>query len=110
LREFVQSDLLLFPSLSEGSALVLAEAAASGLPAIATRESGPPESAFLIEKRNPAAIRDSISRILHEPTILTNASKECILESRRRTPETFMGEIAALARYPPEGLSNRPDL
>ena len=37
----------------------MAEAVGTGLPVIATEESGPPDSAMVIEARSPEAIRES---------------------------------------------------
>jgi glycosyltransferase involved in cell wall biosynthesis len=104
LGEFLRSDVLLFPSVSEGSALVMAEAVATGLPVIATSESGPPDSATVIEARSPEAIRLAIETILDDPASLEAASQRCLKEAHRRTPELFDAELAALAK---EALQTR---
>jgi glycosyltransferase involved in cell wall biosynthesis len=98
LYEFSQASVLLFPSLSEGSALVTAEAAGVGLPVIATRESGPPDSATIIEARSGAAIIAALERLLDDPALLENMSKACLTEARHRDVEAFNAELASLAR------------
>jgi len=98
LREFTQADVLLFPSLSEGSALVTAEAAGVGLPMIATRESGPPDSAMIVEARSGAAIRAALERVLDDPSLLGSMSQACLAEARRRNVEAFNAELASLTR------------
>jgi glycosyltransferase involved in cell wall biosynthesis len=97
LHEFAHANVLLFPSLSEGSALVTAEAAGVGLPVIATRESGPPDSATIVEARSGAAIRAAVERLLDDPSLLENMSQACLTEARRRDVAAFNAELASLA-------------
>ena len=98
LDHFARSDVLLFPSLSEGSALVMAEAVGTGLPVIATVESGAPDSAITIPTRDPQAIREALQNILDDPGLVECASRRCLSEAQRRGPKLFNTEIAALAR------------
>jgi glycosyltransferase involved in cell wall biosynthesis len=98
LDEFTKAHVLLFPSLSEGSALVTAEAAGVGLPIIATREAGPPDSAVIVEARSGAAIRAALERLLDDPSLLGSMSQACRDEARRRNVEAFNAELASLAR------------
>ena len=98
LDAFTQADVLLFPSLSEGSALVTAEAAGVGLPMIASYESGPPDSAMTVEARSGAAISAALERLLDNPSSLETMSRACLDEARRRSVEAFNTELASLAR------------
>jgi glycosyltransferase involved in cell wall biosynthesis len=100
LQELARSDLLLFPSLSEGSALVTAEAASLGLPVVATPESGGPASAVPIAARDPAAIRAALETFLDERVALERASAQCLAEAQRRTLAAFHADLADLAREP----------
>lgn len=95
--EFARSDLLLFPSLSEGSALVTAEAAGIGLPIISTEESGPPDSAILVGAKRPDMIRAALEQFLDDPESLERASVAGLAEAAVRTAATFDAEIALLA-------------
>jgi glycosyltransferase involved in cell wall biosynthesis len=98
LDEFTRADLLLFPSLSEGSALVAAEAAGIGLPIIATEESGAPESARLVEARSADEIRAALEEVLDEPPTLERLSQNCLEEARQRNVDAFEMALAGLAR------------
>jgi glycosyltransferase involved in cell wall biosynthesis len=84
-RAFRSADFLLFPSLSEGSALVTLEASALGLPVVATAESGAPESAMIIPSRNPSAIIDALEELADDPARLESLSRAGLEEAARRS-------------------------
>jgi glycosyltransferase involved in cell wall biosynthesis len=98
LQELARSDLLLFPSLSEGSALVTADAASLGVPVVATPESGGPACAIPIVARDSETIRATLQSVLEDRTVLERASAECQAETRRRTVGAFHAQLAGLAR------------
>lgn len=104
LDEFRRADVLLFPSLSEGSALVTGEAAAVGLPVIATKESGAPIAAIPIEARSSAAIRTTLERLLDEPGLLEQSSQTGLAESAQRTMTNYSIRLAEVAT---RGISPR---
>ena len=60
-----QADFFAFPSLEEGSALVIYEAMGHGLPILASPVGG------------GGVVRDGIEGIILEPTILTPGLKDC---------------------------------
>lgn len=70
---FAVSDVLVLPSLTEGSPNVLLEAMAVDLPVVATKVGGIPEivenevSALLVEPRDPEALARAIERLWSEP-------------------------------------------
>jgi len=67
-QEYAQADLFVLPSLAEGSASVVYEALASGLPVITTNSSGSVVrhgiDGFIIPERDPESIADRIVEII----------------------------------------------
>ena len=69
---YTMADLLVLPSHSEGSPLVLLEAMAAGLPIVATNVGGVPEisvhgeTALLVDRGRPAALADAMGRLLED--------------------------------------------
>jgi glycosyltransferase involved in cell wall biosynthesis len=102
LKEFRNADVLLFPSLSEGSALVTLEATALGLPVVATEESGAPMSAMTIPSRSPEAIIAAIEMIADDPAQLERLSAAGLNEAAKRTTtvygDSIVDSIKALIR------------
>lgn len=93
LQEFRRADVLLFPSLSEGSALVTLEAAATGLPILATRESGGPASAMTFPARSAGPIREALDRVLDDRSTLAELSERTVREAMTRTQDAFKSAI-----------------
>ncbi|WP_108662128.1 glycosyltransferase family 4 protein [Acuticoccus kandeliae] len=66
--EMAKADLFTLPSLAEGTAAVVLEALATGVPAIVTRAAGAPvvhgESGLIVPERNPAALAGAIAALL----------------------------------------------
>lgn len=69
------ADVFVLPSSSEGSPHALLEAAAAGIPIVASRVGGIPEmvsdadSALLVPPGAPGALADAIARILHDESL-----------------------------------------
>jgi glycosyltransferase involved in cell wall biosynthesis len=93
LKEFQNADILLFPSLSEGSALVTLEAAALGLPIVATEEAGSPMGAMVIPSRSPEAIIAAIEMLADDPAQLEKLSAAGLSEAAKRNTATYSGSI-----------------
>jgi glycosyltransferase involved in cell wall biosynthesis len=92
-KEFRNADILLFPSLSEGSALVTLEAAALGLPVVATEESGAPMSSMVIPARSPEAIISAIEMLTDDPAQLERLSAAGLNEASKRTTAMYSDSI-----------------
>lgn len=93
LREFRDADVLLFPSLSEGSALVTLEATALGLPVVATEEAGAPASAMVIPTRSPEAIIDAIEALADDPARLERLAAASVAEAALRSRASYAASI-----------------
>ena len=99
LGEFRTADALLFPSLSEGSALVTLEATGLGVPVIATEETGAPASAMIIPSRDPEAIVEALELLVDDRTLLGKLSEAGLAEAAKR-------DYAAYTACITESLSN----
>jgi glycosyltransferase involved in cell wall biosynthesis len=92
---YAAADVMVLPSLTEGSPNVLLEAMAAGVPVVATRVGGIPEiatdgeSALLVPPRDPAALARAIGELLED----SDKRARLIAQARsaieaRHTPET----------------------
>jgi glycosyltransferase involved in cell wall biosynthesis len=84
-RYYAAADLLVLPTLYETFSLVAYEAAAAGLPIVATRVSGidellDGEGAGLVVDRDPASIGDAVARLANDPGL----RRQLGAEGRRR--------------------------
>jgi glycosyltransferase involved in cell wall biosynthesis len=93
-EEFRRADVLLFPSLSDGSALVTLEATALGLPVVATEEAGAPASAMVIPSRSPEAIIEAIEALADDPARLERLSAAGLAEATKRSLAMYSDSIA----------------
>jgi glycosyltransferase involved in cell wall biosynthesis len=88
-EEFLNADIFVFPTLSDGFGIVLAEAAAAGLPIISTSHCGDVvrdgTNGFIVPIRDPGAIADRIERILTGRTLRDRMGQA----SRRRFEQHF---------------------
>ncbi len=95
------SDCLVLPSVTaangdqEGIPVTLMEAMAAGLPVVATYHSGIPElvtdgeTGLLVKERDPAALADSLERLMRDPDLAGRLSAE----ARRFVAAEFNAEI-----------------
>jgi glycosyltransferase involved in cell wall biosynthesis len=105
-----RSDMLVLPSLSEGSPHVLIEARARSLPIVATRVGGIPDSVtdgedgLLVPPRDPEAIARALSRIINDAT----SRQKLIRQGRERvstlTLEWFADLVVDLLTRPPSEI------
>lgn len=67
-REFMSADVLVLPTLAEGSATVIVEALAAGLPVITTPSAGSiirhGEDGLIVPERDPQALADAIDSVI----------------------------------------------
>ena len=110
-RYYQAADLVVIPSLSEGSPNVLLEAMAAGIPVVATPVGGIPEivthgeTALLVPPQNPGAMAEAIDLLLSSPgTALRLAQQARAKVETDYTPEararSLLEIYAGLLRSP----------
>jgi glycosyltransferase involved in cell wall biosynthesis len=93
------ADLLVLPSLSEGTPHVLVEARATGLPCISTAVGGVPSSvtngydALLVPPKNPEALARAIERVIRDGELRRALIQNGLTSSRAHTLERFVGMV-----------------
>ncbi|MBI4716323.1 MAG: glycosyltransferase family 4 protein [Planctomycetes bacterium] len=99
-----RSDLLVLPSLSEGTPRVLVEARARSLPVIATNVGGIPssvrdgEDGLLVPTRDPAALAQAMTRIISDGELRRGLIERGRERVRGWTVERFVEQVVALLR------------
>jgi len=90
---FQWADVFLLPSLCEGMATVLIEALSSGLPVIATENSGleinDGVDGFLVPIRSPAAIAERLEKLASDPALLLEMTRNARKRSEDFTLEAY---------------------
>ena len=96
------SDIMVLPTLSEGTPRVLVEARASGLPVIATNVGGIPTSitngydGLLVPPKSPAAISAAIGKIVEDPVLRKTLSHNGYATVSKFTVEAFVEQTVDL--------------
>ena len=103
-----RSDILVLPSLSEGTPRVLVEARARGVPVVSTNVGGIPSSVtdgsdgLLVPPRDPTALAAAISRLINDDDArrrLIRAGRERVREwTVERFVDRLVDALAATAR------------
>jgi glycosyltransferase involved in cell wall biosynthesis len=87
--EYAQADVLLLPSISEGSATVCYEALASGLPVVTTANAGSVVrdgvDGFVVPIRDPAALADRIALLSRDRQRLEEMSRQATQTAEQYT-------------------------
>lgn len=97
-REYQQADVLLHPSLAEGSANVCYEAMAHGLPVIATPNAGSAITdgvdGILIPIRDPQAIADALHRLHDDPALRHRLGEAARQRAASLTIDQYQNQLA----------------
>jgi glycosyltransferase involved in cell wall biosynthesis len=92
-RYLREADVLVLPSLCEGSAIVTYEALAIGIPVICTENSGSivthEHDGFLVPLRDAGAIRTCLQSFLDRPSLLENMRGNALVTAKRYTVEAY---------------------
>lgn len=113
-REFMSADLLVLPTLAEGSATVIVEALAAGLPVITTPSAGSilrhGEDGFIVPERDPHALADAIDAVLAD-RVQRRRLADAAQSNLARYTETEWQErlICGLGLIPPSSRSTGED-
>lgn len=93
------ADLLVLPSLSEGTPHVLVEARASGLPCIATKVGGVPScvtdghDSLLVPPKDSPALARAIERIVRDGELRRTLIRNGLATARRQTLDKFVAAV-----------------
>lgn len=96
------SDIMILPTLSEGTPRVLVEARASGLPVIASEVGGIPTSitngvdGVLVPPKSPEAIASAVERIAGDPVLCRSLVNNGFTSASGFTVEAFAAQVAEL--------------
>lgn len=97
-EEFIKADMFVFPTLAEGFAGVLLEAASFGVPIITTDASGFSSDApcIFVEKKNSDIIVDAIIKVIEDRDFRNSLSKQTFDYSQSLCPNSFEKELINL--------------
>jgi starch synthase len=104
LREIGRHDVMVFPSLFEGLALVLLEALSQGVPVITTPHSGASdflsdgEDGFIVPIRDAGAIVEKLELLSCDRERLAAMSQAAINKAAQRSWEQYRGLLASIVR------------
>lgn len=107
-EEFLRADIFAFPSLAEGSAGVVLEAMAAGLPIVATRAAGVDfargESGIVVPSADSDAIGDAILHIVGDRRLRDSMARSARAEFSTYDDQTWSSHfLSALGEFAPNG-------
>ncbi len=97
--QYRQHDILIVPSLSEGTPRTIVEARAFGCAVVATRVGGIPssvtdgENGLLVPPRDPMALAAAIERLLTDDALRRRLIARGLEESKQQSLEYFTGQL-----------------
>jgi glycosyltransferase involved in cell wall biosynthesis len=101
---YAAADVFVLPSRSEPWGMVLNEAAAAGLPLVATEESGaahdlvePERNGYRVPAGDVAALREALARLAADPALRARFGVRSRELSRAFTPEAWADGVARAA-------------
>jgi glycosyltransferase involved in cell wall biosynthesis len=93
------ADMLVLPTLSEGTPHVLVEARANGLPCISTTVGGVPSmvtdgyDALLVPPKNARALAHAIERVVGDAELRRKLIRNGLVAAREQTLERFVSTV-----------------
>ena len=104
LQEIGQHDVMVFPSLFEGCALVLLEALSQGVPVITTPNTGASdflgdgEDGFIVPIRDVGAVVEKLELLASDRELLDAMSQAAICKAAQRSWERYRNRLASIVR------------
>jgi alpha-maltose-1-phosphate synthase len=104
LEEMERHDVLVFPSLFEGMALVVLEALSRGLPVITTKHSGAGDllregvDGFIVPIRSAEAIAERLEMLVRHRGLLADMKREARITAMKHTWEAYRQRLLDLIR------------
>lgn len=100
LAQFAWADVFLLPSLCEGSATVIYEALAAGLPVICTPNAGSVVrdgiDGFIVPIRDPDAIAEKVELLVTDPNLRAKMSSNALQRAREYTLDSYQQRLLDL--------------
>jgi len=99
LERMQAADLLILPSLSEGTPHVLVEARANGLPCVSTNVGGVPSTvtdgydSLLVPPKDPRALARAMERLIFNPELRRALIRNGLLVARKQTLDRFIDTV-----------------
>ncbi len=110
-REFAEADVFVLPSLAEGSATVIYEAMAAGLPVVTTKAAGSViqhgVDGLIVPERDPDALARAIEKIVGDRALRDKMSLAARRNARHWSWQTYAGSLCELVRETPSPLARR---
>ena len=104
LQEIGRHDVMVFPSLFEGCALVLLEALSQGVPVITTPNTGASdflgdgEDGFIVPIRDARAVAEKLELLASDRDLLAAMSQAAIRKAAQRSWEQYRNRLARIVR------------
>lgn len=110
-HEFETADIFVLPTLAEGSATVVYEAMAAGLPVITTRSAGSVikngVDGIIIPERNPEALAEQIERLVTDRDLRASLGAEARKSVRKLNWDTYSSALIDVVRATPSPRAAR---
>jgi len=108
--EFAKADVFAFPTVAEGSAIVLMEALACGVPVVTTPNSGSQvrdsREGFIVPIRDAGALADRLEQLISDRSLRGRFSQQCRQRAEEFSWRRFGQLLLAATRAALQGVSN----
>ena len=110
-EEFATADVFVLPTLAEGSATVVYEAMAAGLPVITTRSAGSViqhgVDGLIVPERDPQALAEAIDLLVEDRALRDRLGQAARHNVRRFNAAAYAEDLRQIFRETPSPIENR---